>query len=101
MSLKISPEIRDGLMAVLSDQGSVTPFDLTDDMIKWLLVEFNLKIQKTTSGHICFHGHNVGNGIVADSSGKALALFLKSSGLKINSEEVAKSIEDFCREIFS
>lgn len=69
-------------------------FDLSEGAIQDLIDLFNIKIQKCSSGYICFKGHHVGHAKTAPSSGCAFCRFIKSQGLASNAT-LAEAVEKF------
>lgn len=63
-------------------------FDLSKNSLQGLIDEFNIKVQKCSTGYICFKGVNIGMGITGSSSGRAFCNYLKHIGvLSTNSWE--------------
>lgn len=71
-------------------------FELNDESIADLIDLFNIKLQKCSSGFICFQGHKVGLARKATCSGMALCRFLHSQEFNssVSIEEVIKHFEN-------
>lgn len=76
-------------------------FELSDETIALLLECYNIKIQKASSGFICYQGHNIGGGQMAKSQGEAFSLFLRAQGCKLTSGDVSGDITRFCEMKFT
>lgn len=87
-------------VSVINRGLSGVSFELGDAYTRYLLDEFNIKIQKTPTGFFCYHSYKVGDGQTARSDGEALCLFLRQKGCTLSPEDVAGSMERFCRENF-
>lgn len=71
------------LMSSLSDGDQ--EFDLDQDLIQELLLEFNVKVNPASSGFICFKDSDIGGAAYAKSSGRALCNFLRSKNISSRS----------------
>lgn len=100
MTYTLSEEIRIFLISEINSPSTGNSFALPEDFIKFLLEEFNLKIQKIDSGYICFHSYKVGSGSLGQSSGEALAKFLCLNKCVINPKDPDGSLTDFCQKAF-
>lgn len=84
------------LFSIINRGISGKTFHLSSELIKDLLNNYNIKIQKTENGYTCFHGHNIGEASVAQTSGESFCLFLKSHGCFIDPSDISGSLKKFC-----
>lgn len=102
MALKLfSSESELSCAAVVNDGLSGISFELGEDVTKKLLLDFNIKVQRISTGFICYHGHNLGGSQTARSEGEAFALFLRQHGCRLDRHRISEGIVDFCRMKFS
>jgi len=76
-------------------------FELSDETVSYLLDRYNIKVQKITSGFMCYQGHNIGGGQTARSQGEAFSLFLRYQGCKLSLNDVSGDIIRFCDKLFA
>ena len=76
-------------------------FELSDETVAYLLDSYNIKVQKISSGYMCYQGHNIGGGQSARSQGEAFALFLRIQGCKLSMNDVSGDIIRFCDKLFA
>lgn len=93
----LSSESELSCAAVVNDGLNGISFELGDPVIKLLLDEFNIKVQKSVSGYVCYQGINLGASQTARSEGEAFALFLKHAGLRLERRNISQEILNFCR----
>lgn len=99
MTYKLSEETKIFLIAETNSPSTGISYVLPDDFIKFLLDEYNLKIQKLDSGYICFHSYKVGSGSFGQSSGEALSKFLNLNKCMIDAKDPEGSLADFCKKV--
>lgn len=100
MKTKLSAETLRSCVSVINRGLTGVSFELGDEFRKYVLDEFNIKIQKTSTGHICYYAHKVGEGQAALSDGEAFCLFLRHQGCTLSPDDVTGSMEVFCRRKF-